>query len=81
MNDTSPEAAAVQLEVLRKMEPWRRLRLAMSWSTSLRDMIRASLRDENREASEETIDRMLADRWLGPELAADFFDWKSRHGR
>ena len=69
MNDTSPEAAQLQLEILHRMEPSRRLQLAIGWSNSLRDLIRAGLRKQFPEDSKEQHHRRFAGRWLGEELA------------
>lgn len=69
MTDTSIEAAAIQVRILRAMPPGRRLALAAGWSGSLRSMIRAKVRDENLGATPARLHRIFADRWLGPELA------------
>ena len=69
MNDTSPEAEKVQLEILRRMTPARRLRLALGWSASLRRMIRANLKKEFPDDTEAQHKRRFAGRWLGDELA------------
>ena len=80
MNDTSHEAEAVQMRLLRAMPPERRLAMAVRWSTSLREMIRAKLRQENPEATEAHVHRLLADRWLGAELAARIYGPINLHG-
>jgi hypothetical protein len=69
MNDTSPEAAQVQLEILRRMSPTRRLQLALGWSASLRGMIRANLKKQFPEDTEAQHKRRFAGRWLGEKLA------------
>jgi len=70
MTDTSPEAEEVRIRALRKMSPARRLQMALGWSNALRDLIKANLRRQFHDATDATLSRMLADRWLGPELAA-----------
>jgi len=69
MNDTTPEAEEVRMRVLRAMSPERRLSMALSWSTALREMIRARIKQEHPNATEAQQKRLLAERWLGPELA------------
>jgi hypothetical protein len=80
MNDTSPEAAEVQMRIFRAMPPARRLGIALSWSMGLRDMIKAKLRQDNPGASEAMLLRLLADRWLGPELATKVYGPHSAYG-
>jgi hypothetical protein len=80
VTDTSIEAEAIQLRILRAMPPGRRLALATGWSGSLRSMIRAKLHDDNRGATPAQLHRLFADRWLGPELAAAVYDPSNTNG-
>jgi hypothetical protein len=73
MNDTSPQADEVRLRLFRAMSPERKLSTALSWSTALREMIRAKIKVECSGATEAQQRRLLADRWLGPELAAKVY--------
>ncbi len=73
MNDTTAKADAVRLNVLRAMSPARRLSMATSWSMALRDMIQAGLKKEFNDATDLQRKRLLADRWLGADLAAKVY--------
>jgi len=67
--DTSPEAEAKQLEILRAMPPWRKLQLVNEAIKTSRALARAGLRDRHPDADEEEIQRRLFDLLLGEELA------------
>ena len=58
-SDTSPEAAAIQAEILRRMTPEQRLRLALDASESMRNVARTGLRHRHPELSEEELSREL----------------------
>ena len=71
--DTSPEAEAVLIEVLRVMPPWRKLQLVSRLNTRLRTLAMSGLRQRYPYASPDELRRHLADRLLGPELAAQVY--------
>lgn len=80
MTDTDSQSEEVRLRILRAMSPARRLTLAVGWSTALRDMTRAGLRQQFSGASETRLSRLFAERWLGPELAAKVYGALDAHG-
>ena len=55
------------------MTPAKRLALATGWSSALRELTRAALRNQFTGASEDELKRHFAQRWLGPELAAKVY--------
>jgi hypothetical protein len=57
--DPSPEAAAVQEEIFRRMTSSQRLRLALEMSESLRNVALARLRSRQPELSAEECSREL----------------------
>jgi hypothetical protein len=57
--DTNPEAAAVQLEIFRRMTAAERLRLALEMSESMRNVALAGLRSRRPELSEKELSREL----------------------
>jgi DUF1365 family protein len=59
MRDTSPEAAAFQEAIFRRMTPERRLRLALEMSESMRDIALAGLRSRRPELSDAELFREL----------------------
>lgn len=80
MTDTSIQADETRLSILRSMPPGRRLAMATGWSSSLRSMIRGSLKKQFATATEAERMRMLAERCLGAELAAKAFAGYTTHG-
>jgi hypothetical protein len=59
MRDTSPEAAAIQQAIFRRMTPEQRLHLALEMSESMRDIALAGLRSRRPELSEAELSREL----------------------
>jgi hypothetical protein len=68
--DTSPEAEAVQIALLRQAPVWKRLRAAAEMSIAVKQLARVGIESRHPGASEREIRRLLADVLLGPELAA-----------
>ncbi len=67
--DTSLEAEAVRLEVLRRMPAWRRLELLDDACRMSRELARVGLRRRHPDAAPEVIERLLMDLVLGEALA------------
>lgn len=80
VNDSSPDAEAVRLTLIQRMSPSRRLAMATGWSNSLREMVRASVRSQFKGAPENFVRRLLAERWLGSELATKVYGPPDTHG-
>lgn len=80
MTDTSIQAEVVRLRALGAMSPARRFSMATGWSASLRDMIRGSLQKQFPLATEDQLRRLLADRWLGADVAARVYGAAATHG-
>lgn len=57
--DTSPEAAAIQIEIFRRMTPEQRLRLALEMSESMRNVALAGLRSRRPELNEKELSNEL----------------------
>ena len=64
-NDTSPEAEEVQLQLFRDAPSWRKLEMAFALNRSLRRLIVANAGVK----APEDRHRLLAERWLGSDLA------------
>ena len=58
-SDTTPEAAAVQRDIFRRMTTEQRLRLAISMSESLREVTLAGLRSRRPELDANGLSREL----------------------
>lgn len=57
--DTTPEAAAIQEEIFRRMTTAQRLRLALQMSESLRNVALAGLRSRQPELNADQLSREL----------------------
>ncbi|HBJ86252.1 MAG TPA: hypothetical protein DDZ88_20785 [Verrucomicrobiales bacterium] len=80
MNDTSPTAEAMRMRALQAISPARRLSLALGWSRSVRELTRSSLRQQHPELSPDSLHRLLAERFLGKELALKAYGPLPSHG-
>jgi hypothetical protein len=66
--DTSPEAWKFYLELHRQLTPGERLQRAIQYSTSIRNLAEAGLREQYPEADEREIFLRSARQRLGREL-------------
>lgn len=67
--DTHPEAERVQIELLRKAGPARRVSLARSLSSMAIQLSRQAIRKANPHASEEELRLLGIEFYYGKELA------------
>ena len=58
-SDTSPEAAAIQQEIFRRMTPEQRLRIALELSEEMRNIALSGLRSRQPELTEEELKREM----------------------
>lgn len=68
MTDTSPEAAAVQLDVYRRMAPAARLRVGLELTAMSRRLLADGVRRRHPEYSTEQARLAFLRLWLGPAL-------------
>ena len=68
--DTSPKVEKVQIDLLRRMPPWRKMALVGEMNRAVRTMALAGLRHRYPHDGPAMIRRRLADLVLGAELAA-----------
>jgi len=68
--DTSPEAARIQAEVLEKLGPDARLRLALQMSEAVRDLARARIRAQNPSFDEIQVRNQLVWELYGIRLGS-----------
>jgi len=71
--DTSPEAEHVQIELLRRASPARKLYMVAQMNQTVRTLALEGLRRRHPHATAEQLRRRLADLSLGPELAAKVY--------
>lgn len=69
MQDTSPEAERRYRELLRALGPTRRLEMFAELTNASHQMALAGLRKEHPDASPGQLQRALAERMYGPEVA------------
>ena len=69
LSDTAPEIEALQIEGLRRMEPWQKLALLEGLNRTVRALAWAGLRQRYPDDPPERLRRRMADLLLGPELA------------
>ena len=69
LSDTDPEAARVQLELLRRASPAKRLSLALSLSRTVLGLSRRGLARRMPHASEEEVGLQFVELHYGRELA------------
>jgi len=73
LTDTSADAERVQIEILRSMPPWQKLRLWNDLNMAMRQVALSGLRERFPSASPEELRRRLATLLLGPELATQAY--------
>lgn len=71
LNDTTPEAARVHLDLVRNAPPGRRLRLALSLSRTLMTLSRERLARALPDASPQEIGLHFVAALYGPALAEE----------
>jgi hypothetical protein len=73
LSDTQPEAEAVLLHLLRQAPVWRKLQLMGQLNQMARSLALSGLRQQYPQATEAELQRLLADRLLGVELASKVY--------
>lgn len=69
LSDTSPAAERLQIELMRQAPSWRKVYLVGQMTESVRLLALTGLRQRHPQATPDQLRRMLADLWLGSELA------------
>lgn len=70
ISDTTVEAEQVLVELLRQASIWRKLEMMGQLNAMAKSLALNNLRRQYPQATENELRRRLADRLLGPELAA-----------
>lgn len=73
LNDTSPQAERVLIELIRSSPAWKRFRLLNDLIMTGRALSLAGLRERFPAATPEELHRRLATLLLGPELATKVY--------
>jgi hypothetical protein len=77
-NDTDPEAARVQIELLRRAGVAGRVHLACSLSRTVVELSRRAIRQAHPGATEEELEALVIELHYGPPLAAQWRDRRTR---
>lgn len=72
-SDTTPEAEAVLIDLLRKAPPWRKLQMMETLNAQMRMLLLAGLRQRHPRADEAELRRRMPDSPLGKELAEEVY--------
>jgi hypothetical protein len=73
LSDTRPEVTKIQMDLLRKASPARRLALLGQMNQTVKVLALAGLRSNYPDETSEQLHRRLADLLLGPELACKVY--------
>jgi hypothetical protein len=72
-SDTTPEAEAVLIDLLRQAPPWRKLEMMRQLNQTVRTVALSGLRHRHPNAGEAELRRRLAGMLLGPALALQVY--------
>ena len=73
VSDTTAEAEQVLVEMLRQAPIWRKLEMMGQLNAMAKSVALNNVRRQYPEATENELRRLLADRLLGPDLAATVY--------
>jgi len=77
--DTSPDAYAVQLELLRRMSPVQRLKKTFALSRQVKRMSMDAIRRHHPEFDENAVRLRFIELTYGKSLAEDVRRWQAEH--
>ena len=76
LSDTSPEAEAALIALLRQAPAWRKFKMVGDLNATVKQFALAGIQARNPNATESELKRHLADLLLGEELAAAVYgEW------
>lgn len=67
--DTHPKMEALQIELIRRMPPWKKIAVVDSLNETVRTMATSGIKQRHPQAAPEQVRRMLSEMLLGAELA------------
>ena len=67
--DTHPQMEALQIELIRRMPPWKKIAMVDSLNETVKTLALKGIQQRHPEAAPEQIRRMLTETMLGVELA------------
>jgi hypothetical protein len=72
-SDSHPEIEGLQIELLRRVPPWKKLEMMAQLNASARQLALQGLRQRFPQAGETELNRRLAGLLLGEELASKVY--------
>ena len=76
ISDTNPNAEAVLIALLRQAPAWRKFKMVGDLNATVKQFALAGIRQRHPHATEQEVNRHLADLLLGEELAAKVYgEW------
>ncbi len=72
-SDTDPKIEQMQIDLIRRMPPWKKLKLMNDLNETLKTLAMNGIQQRHPHATAPRVRRMLADRLLGEELAAKVY--------
>ena len=78
--DAIDAAERLQIELLRRVPPWRKLEMVSQMNQTVRMLALSGLRQRHPQATPEELHRRLADLLLGPMLAARVCEIRDKVG-
>lgn len=73
-SDTHPKIEQMQIELIRKMPTWKKLAAVDDLNETVKAFAIGGIKQRHPGATQEQIQRMLADIMLGPELSRKVYD-------
>jgi hypothetical protein len=67
--DTDPQIEALQIDLIRRMPPWRKMAVVESLNETVRTLAISGIKQRYPQATAEQVHRMFAEMALGAELA------------
>ena len=74
ISDTHEKIEQMQIEIIRRMPSWRKFVLVDDLNETVKAFAMSGIRQSHPEASAEQVQRLLAERMLGSELAHKVYD-------
>lgn len=73
-SDTHPKMEALQIELIRRMPPWKKFAVVESLNKTVRMLAISGIKQRHPQAPPEQVRRILAEMLLGAELAGKVYD-------
>jgi hypothetical protein len=72
-SDTHPKMEQMQIEIIRRMPSWKKFAIVDDLNETVRAFAVSGIKQDHPDATREQIQRLLAERMLGVELASKVY--------